>query len=243
MSGVPGFYSTRPSRLLVISARPGDADAELGGSISQWLSDGAVAHLVCLTSGDADGSSPGTDPLVTATTREREQRAAAEIIGYEAVTFLHRPDGAVANDLALREQLVRLLRAFRPETLVAPDPRVLIGPTGRINDADRRATGHAAIDAIRPARQPMSQHRSAGGDGLDPWTVERLILMGSAESMAAVDIGATLEQKVAALRAHASAGHEADAAVIDARARAAAVGERVGVASAESFESISLDHD
>jgi LmbE family N-acetylglucosaminyl deacetylase len=243
MSARIELETDRPTRFLVLSPGPGDADADIGGSVARWIAEGAVAQLVCLTSGDADGAKPSTDPLVMAATREREQRAAAEIIGYETVTFMHRPDGAVANDLALREQLVRLLRTFEPDTLVAPDPRVLIGPTGRINEADRRATGLAAIDAISPARQQMSNHRSAGGDGLKPWTVERLVLSAAVEPETAVDITETLEQKLAALRVHVSGSRDVDSVVVAARARASAMGERVGVNAAEALAGIALEHD
>ena len=84
---------------------------------------------------------------------KREQRAAADIVGYEDVTFLHRPDGALANDLALREQLVRIIRTFRPDAVAASDPRVLIHERGFVNHVDHREAGAAAIDAVYPAAQ------------------------------------------------------------------------------------------
>ena len=58
------------------------------------------------------------------------------------VTFLHQPDGALANDLALREQLVREIRTFRPDAVLAVDPETLFHGDGGVNHIDHRAAGH-----------------------------------------------------------------------------------------------------
>ena len=77
---------------------------------ARWIDEGSAGWLVCCTSGDAGADDWRTDPLELGALREREQRAAAEVVGYDDVPFLHQPDGALANDLALREQLVREIR-------------------------------------------------------------------------------------------------------------------------------------
>src|SRR3990172_6332142 len=118
-------HEDRPERVLVIVAHPDDADFGVAGTLSRWIRQGSVARLVCCTSGDAGADDATTDPLELARRREAEQRAAAAVVGYEAVDFLHRPDGALENDLALREQLVRLIREFRPDAVVAMDPTVI----------------------------------------------------------------------------------------------------------------------
>ena len=112
---------------------------------------------MCCTSGDQGGEDPDADPLELAALREREQRAAAAIIGYAGVTFLHQPDGALANDLALRELLVREIRTFRPDAVLATDPETLFHGDGGVNHTDHRAAGMAAVDAVYPAaRNPMA---------------------------------------------------------------------------------------
>src|SRR4051794_37185449 len=98
-------HSCRPARFLVIAAHPDDADFGPAGTAARWIEEGAEGWLVCCTSGDAGGEDPDADPLELSALREAEQRAAAEIVGYEGVSFLHMPDGAVANDLILREHL------------------------------------------------------------------------------------------------------------------------------------------
>src|SRR5450759_917436 len=117
-------HQDRPQRVLVIVAHPDDADFGVAGTMSKWIRAGTVARMVCCTSGDAGADDARTDPLALARTREAEQRAAAAGVGYESVDFLHRPDGALDNDLALREQLVRIIREFKPDGVVCMDPTV-----------------------------------------------------------------------------------------------------------------------
>ena len=172
----PVLHEGRPERLLVITAHPDDADFGVAGSVARWVGEGTVARLVCCTSGDAGSDDARTDPLELATLREREQRDAAAIVGYESVTYLHQPDGALANDLALREQLVRILRTFRPDTVAAPDPTVVIHDDGFIQHVDHRAAAMAAVDAVYPASEnAMAFPHLVTAEGLEPHVVSRLV--------------------------------------------------------------------
>ena len=116
---------------------------------------------------------------------------------------LHQPDGALANDLALRELLVREIRTFRPDAVLATDPEVALPPRRRSQPTDHRAAGMAAVDAVYPAaRNPMAFPWLAR-DGLDH-RVGRLYLFWSDKPTARVDVTATIGRKIDALRAHAS---------------------------------------
>ena len=115
------------------------------------------------------------------------------------MSFLHQPDGALVNDLALREQLVREIRTFRPDAVLATDPEALFYQDGGINHTDHRAAGLAAVDAVYPAaRNPMAFPALARG-GLAAHRVRRLYLFWSNEPNVRVDITATLDRKIDAL--------------------------------------------
>jgi LmbE family N-acetylglucosaminyl deacetylase len=231
----PALHTDRPARLMVIVAHPDDADFGPAATIAAWIKAGSVAQLVCCTSGDAGSEDPDMDPLELARVRESEQRAAAKIVGYEDVTFLHRPDGALENDLALREQLVRLIRSFRPDAVLTMDPTVLFHSSGYIQHTDHRAAGMSAIDAVYPAaRNPMAFPNLAR-EGLAALTVNRLYLFWSDQPNASVDVSETLDVKLAALRAHASQLREPEELESRIREWAASTGEEVGVPAAESF--------
>ena len=75
-------HDWRPERFMVIAAHPDDADFGPAATAARWIDQGSEGWLVCCTSGDQGGEDPNLDPLELAATREREQRAAAEVVGY-----------------------------------------------------------------------------------------------------------------------------------------------------------------
>src|SRR4051812_11294097 len=93
----PTAHTWRPRRFMVITAHPDDADFGPAATASKWIDEGSVGWLVCCTSGDQGGEDPDIDPMQLALTREEEQRRAADVVGYAGISFLHQPDGAVAN--------------------------------------------------------------------------------------------------------------------------------------------------
>jgi LmbE family N-acetylglucosaminyl deacetylase len=228
---------------MVICAHPDDADFGPAATAAKWIDAGSVGWLVCCTSGDQGGEDPDLDPLVLAATREAEQRAAAEVIGYAGVSFLHQPDGALANDLPLRELLVREIRTFRPDAVFTHDPDVVVYGRGGINHTDHRNAGIAAIDAVYPAaRNPMAFPWLVRG-GLAPQRVRRIYLFWSNTPDVWVDVSATFERRVSALRAHAS--QIRDPAGLEERLRgsAAELGAVIGAEAAEAFRVAIIDQD
>ena len=180
-----GSWSSPAIPTTPISGRPGPRRAGSTRAPIGWL--------VCCTSGDAGRRGPrratrsSWPPCASASSG-----AAAAIIGYAGVSFLHMPDGALANDLALREQLVREIRTFRPDAVLATDPDVLFYRDGGMNHTDHRAAGIAAVDAVYPAaRNPMAFPWLARS-GLAAHMVRRLYLFWPNEPTVRVDITATL---------------------------------------------------
>ena len=181
-------HAWRPARFLVIAAHPDDAEFGPAATAAAWIDAGSVGRLVCCTSGDQGGEDPGADPLALAAAREEEQRRAAAIVGYDEVVFLHQPDGALANELPLRELLVREIRRFRPDAVLTHDPEVLFYRGAGVNHADHRAAGMAAVDAVFPAaRNPMAFPGLARA-GLAAHAVRRLYLFWPNAPTAWVDV-------------------------------------------------------
>jgi LmbE family N-acetylglucosaminyl deacetylase len=232
-----------PNRFMVIVAHPDDADFGPAGTAAAWIDRGAEGWLVCCTSGDAGSDDPGADPAELAQAREVEQAEAARIVGYKGLSFLHQPDGALANDLALREMLVREIRTFRPDAVICGDPEVVVHTGGGINHTDHRAAAFAAVDAVYPAaRNPMAfpwLHRQ----GLEAHRVRRLYLMWTNQPEVWIDVSRTAERKIDALRAHSSQLRDPDGTFERVRSRLAEQGARAGVAAAEAYRLVVLDPD
>jgi LmbE family N-acetylglucosaminyl deacetylase len=236
-------HDWRPERFMVIAAHPDDAEFGPSGTAARWIDQGSTGWLVCCTSGDQGGEDPDADPFELAALREIEQRAASAVTGYAGVTFLHQPDGALVNDLALRELLVREIRTFRPDAVLATDPETVFHGDGGINHTDHRAAGMAAVDAVYPAaRNPMAFPWLAR-NGLAAHPVRRVYLFWSNRPDAWVDIGTTLDRKIAALREHGSQIREPDQLETRIREWAAEEGAPAGLAAAEALRCIVIDDD
>jgi LmbE family N-acetylglucosaminyl deacetylase len=227
----------RPEHFLVIVAHPDDAEFGPAATAARWIDAGSVGELVCCTSGEAGGEDPFADPLDLAARREGEERAAAAIVGYRAVHFLHQPDGALDNDLPLREQLVRIIRAVRPDAILTFDPtQLFVGD--HVQHTDHRTAGMAAIDATYPAAQnPMAFPHLARG-GLAPHRVGSLYLFWTAEPDAWVDATGYEARKVAALMTHRSQLKEPEETEARVREWLAEEGARIGTRAAEAFRLI-----
>ncbi len=239
----PRDHDRRPARFMVIAGHPDDADFGPAGTAARWIDAGSVGWLVCCTSGDQGGEDPNADPLELAALRETEQRAAAAVIGYAGVTFLHQPDGALANDLPLREQLVREIRTFKPDAVLATDPETLFYRGGGVNHTDHRAAGMAAVDAVYPAaRNPMA-FPALARNGLAAHEVARIYLFWSERPDVWVDVTATLDRKLAALAEHRSQIRDMDSLATRIREWAAEEGEPIGVDAAEGLRLIVIDDD
>jgi LmbE family N-acetylglucosaminyl deacetylase len=235
------LHEERPERVMVIVAHPDDADFGPAGTVARWVRAGSVAHLVCCTSGDAGADDPRTDPLELARIREAEQRAAAVHVGYAEVTFLHQPDGALANDLALREQLVRRIRTFRPDAVLAPDPTVVISRSGHIQHTDHRAAAMAALDAVYPAaRNALAFPQLVIHEDLEPHAVRWMYLFWTDRPDAWVDISDTMDIKLAALHEHASQIRDPDGFDDGIREWAAEDAGQFGVAAVDPFRVLDL---
>jgi LmbE family N-acetylglucosaminyl deacetylase len=236
-------HTWRPARFMVIAAHPDDADFGPAATAARWIDDGSVGWLVCCTSGDAGGQDPDQDPLELAAIREAEQRAAAAVVGYEGTTFLHQPDGALANDLALREHLVREIRTFRPDVVLATDPEVLFYRGGGVNHTDHRAAGIAAVDAVYPAARNALTFPALARAGLVPHDVHRLYLFWPRDPDVWVDVSTTVDRKIEALRAHASQIREPDKLGDRIREWLAEDGREIGTGAAEAFRLVVIDED
>jgi LmbE family N-acetylglucosaminyl deacetylase len=189
---------------LVISAHPDDVDFGCGGTLAKWASQGAkITYCIC-TSGEKGTDDPAITNLKLARTREKEQRAAARVIGAQEVVYLRKPDGELQPSLEFRGELVRLIRACRPQTVFTHDPANRLFDVQYIFHSDHRVVGESAFDAVYPAAGNRNFYPGHLAEGLNPHAVSEIYFFAAAVPNTWIDIESTLSLKIRALRCHKS---------------------------------------
>jgi LmbE family N-acetylglucosaminyl deacetylase len=220
-----------PARALAVFAHPDDPEVGCGGTLARWTAAGSEVHLVIANRGDKGSTDPATDPDALAAARADEVARAAEVLGLASVEHLGYPDGELEADTALRGRLVALLRAQRPDAVIAPDPTAVFFGDSYVNHRDHRELGWALLDSVVPAASPLYLPEAGAAH-----QVGLLLLAGTLEANAWVDIGDVLDVKVAAVACHESRlGTDPSLVAQILEQRAAEEGARAGVARAEAF--------
>jgi LmbE family N-acetylglucosaminyl deacetylase len=191
--------------------------------------------VVC--DGDKGSHALTADAGVVREVRGAEVESAADLLGATSVTRLERPDGEVDNDVELRATLVGLIREYRPEVVVGPDPTATFFAGVYVNHRDHRETGWALLDAVAPAAAMPLYFPDRG----EPHQVGSLLLSGTHVPDVVADITATIDTKVKAVLAHSSqlAG-DAEAIRELVYGRAEQAGRPVGAQFGEAFRSVEL---
>jgi LmbE family N-acetylglucosaminyl deacetylase len=237
---MPNDRLPTPERVLVVAAHPDDIEFGAAGTVARWVTEGAEVRYLVLTNGDKGSDDPTADPVALGRRREVEQREAAAEIGVAGVDFLSEPDGQLEPSLRLRERVTFAIRSFRPEIVMTHDPTVMFVNNEWVNHPDHRAVGQVTVDAVFPtARDPLN-FRDHLDQGLHPWKVAELFLWSTNEANQIVDIGDTIERKVAALARHVSQFHDFNETAKWLRRRAEELGERTGYPAAEGFRRVML---
>ena len=227
-------------RVLVVTAHPDDVDFGSAGTVAAFTTAGLEVTYCIVTNGDAGGSDRALPRSEMAALRQDEQRAAASVVGVSDVRFLGHPDGRVQATLDLRRDISRVIRQVRPERVITQSPE-RNWDFIYASHPDHLAAGEAAVCAVYPdARNPFAHPELLEGEGLEPWTVPELWIMGpgagEASSRMAVETTATVDRKVAALMCHKSQMTDPDAIAQRVRAASLAMGATAGLPEGRSAE-------
>jgi len=190
---------TEPADILVITPHPDDAEFGVAGTVAKWTREGKqVVYVVC-TNGNKGTSDPDVKPETLAEIRQNEQRAAAEILGVREVVFLENQDQGLEDTPEFRKQIVRMIRRYRPQTVVTADPY-----RRYIWHRDHRIAGQVTIDAVFPYARDHLAFPDLLEEGLQPHKVKEMLFWASENINFRSDITATFDLKLAALRCHES---------------------------------------
>ena len=214
---------------MIIFAHPDDAEGNCGGTTAQWVREGRVYHYLVLTNGDKGSDDPSMTADKLAGIREREQEAAAKILGVSEVSFLRVPDGELEVSLLLRKEIARIIRLHQPGIVFTHDSwrPYQFHP-------DHRAAGFLALDAVIAARDRLF-YPDHLAQGLKPCRVREVYLFGTESADFWVNISESLEVKLQAVRCHKSQGLNSPEVQERIKRRALEVGRARGFLYGEAF--------
>jgi LmbE family N-acetylglucosaminyl deacetylase len=122
--------------IIAFGAHPDDCDQRAGGTAAKYAALGHRVRFVAVTNGDAGHQTEGGGAL--AARRRAEARESGRRLGIDYVV-LDNHDGELLPTLAVREQIIRQIRLWNADLVLAPRP----------NDyhPDHRYTGILVQDA------------------------------------------------------------------------------------------------
>lgn len=189
----------KPLRVMMIGAHPDDCDIKAGGIGILFSKMGHAVKFLSVTNGDAGHQSEGGGML--AKRRLAEAKEAGRRFGVE-YDVLDNHDGELIPSLAVRLQIIRKIREWDADVVIAPRP----------NDyhPDHRYTGVLVQDAaylvgvpnVAPDIQPLKKN---------PYFLyyqDNFQRPNPFRPDVAVDISSVFDQKVYAMDAHVSQFYE-----------------------------------
>ena len=158
-----GRQLPRAGSVLVVTARPGQESADLGGLLYAFRRSGASLALLCLTRGEASALNSTWCRRLEAV-RPWELQLAANILGISEVTVASCPDGGLrSHPAADLTQLIRhAIRRYSADLLLVIAPEA--------GDPDDTAVALAACAAARQADVPVVARAEPRAG--DTWTID-----------------------------------------------------------------------
>lgn len=234
-----------PKIAMSIQAHPDDQDFTVAGTLAKWAKAGCEIISVIITSGDSGSNdiTKGADyKPELARLRESEQLAANETLGIQQTVFLRYPDGELEPSLALRKDLTRVIRQYKPDVALTGNPEAWFYGSEYVNHPDHRAGAQAACEAVFPSAGTRLMFTDLLEAGYEPHNVKRLYIHGSEKSDTWIDISETIDIKIEALQKHVSQvdTHEVDQWM---RTWAKEAGKEKGLDFAEAYKVMILQNE
>jgi len=188
------------NRFLFIGAHPDDSDLLMGGTAVKLTRAGHQVKFVSTCNGDCGHYSMSHEDL--AKRRYAETQASAGIAGLVEYQVLDHHDCRLENTLENREEIIRIIRRFRPD--------VVISHRSCDYHADHRNTAQLVMDAAYLLKVPLYCPDTPIPDRnpVFAYSYDRFRDPRPVRADAAVEIDSVLETKYRMLDCHASQFYE-----------------------------------
>src|SRR5947209_10774991 len=155
-------------RAMVVFAHPDDAEFGSSGTVARMTCDGKDVVYVVVTDGSKGSSDPDMTRERLTAMREREQRAAAEVLGVSDVCFLGFEDGVLEPSIGVRKAISGAIRRYRPDVVIAQNPARDLSTVIFAQHPDHLAAGEATLAAVYPSARDRMTFPELLEQGLEP---------------------------------------------------------------------------
>ena len=184
--------------IMLIAAHPDD-DARSHGTLAMLKDHGNEIFIVLITSGNVGTKDPDVSRTDLARIRMKEEINAISELGIPQDHYINLgyTDGMLEYEprREVAEKLVRLIRKYKPDVLMAYDPG-----KGKVrwHKADHRSASHLAVDACRAAEWHLLFPGQIINEGLEAHAVsEYLLFDGFPETYNTfIDVTAYADKKI-----------------------------------------------
>jgi len=189
---------------LAVFAHPDDAEWLFGGTILRLTAQGAEVNYVCATDGSTGTVDRTTTPAEVAAIREKELRAAADVLGVSEIAYLGYSNDELEVTKALRRDIVRQIRRFRPQVILTMAPHRLPDAPVDLLHADHMAVSEATLVAAYPESYMPFSHPDLLDEEHAPFRVDEVWTTAYREADLYVDVTDQVDTKMAAIMCHRS---------------------------------------
>ncbi|HYM11949.1 MAG TPA: PIG-L family deacetylase [Bryobacterales bacterium] len=233
------------ARVLVVTAHADDYLLYAGGALAGLIAQGAAVRVIRVTNDEKEGR--GLTPEQAALHNSEEAEQAARALGVQEVVSLGYREGELAavSPTELRDRILFYIRLYQPDALFLPNP-----DTHYDDNLDHYYAGSAAEEArwaaavrnfeppfaLAGLRRHLTPELYYYAPPVDPRRREAESTATFTPQPRIVDIAATFDRKLRAVRALQTLNHSV-AAVL--QARLAATGRRLPLLDSVTAESVS----
>ena len=184
----------------MVTAHPDDVDFGSAGTVAAFTSAGLEVTYCIVTNGEAGGSDRSMSRADMAALRQDEQRAAAAVVGVTTCASSGTPTAWCSRPSSCAATSAGSSARCRPERVLTQSPErnwdFIFA-----SHPDHLAAGEAAVCAVYPdARNPFAHPELLDDEGLEPWTVPELWIMGPGGPDAGVAVDTTATSSARWLR-------------------------------------------
>ena len=185
-------------KILVFEPHPDDVAFQIAGSVRKWILEGREVMICTVTTGNNSTFEMSVSADRIKEVMMREHAVAMKILGIDGKHLVQWGyddlglDPGRDRDALLRD-MIKLIRTFRPMTVVTMDPRNMLNE----ENPDHRAVAMTGFEAAAHAAVPNLYREQYGQAGVEQHFVSRVLLYMSPEPDTFVDIaGEPIETRI-----------------------------------------------